>query len=353
MKHCLTVMKKTFQLLGQGDYLMGGPEGNEHGIMLWYPKHPIIPSIPKAGPDRRYLAMIAYIGGDFNVCGGKFYGSNVENTMKGLPRSILLAFLNDPVTSEPLALMSANLLSSMRTGAVPGLATSYLAHREASTLGIIGSGVINRACLLGVAHAHKALERVIIYDIAEERAETFVQEMKERHSLDLSFHIADSMEKAVRESDIISVATAGSKRPEFSSEWLKDGSLLLLSALSSLPDDYLFNCHIVVDDWKMHDSWLQEVSGCKEKEEDVFDMLPSGQVLKYVTEGKMTTSNIQNLSEIVLDPSRFVRGTEKKVLFIAGGLPVEDVAWGYTVYQEAIRLGIGQKLKLWDEPYWL
>ncbi len=50
----------------------------------------------------------------------KFYGSNGRNVRKGLPRSILMATLNDVETGQPLAYMSANLLSAMRTGAVPG-----------------------------------------------------------------------------------------------------------------------------------------------------------------------------------------------------------------------------------------
>ena len=45
--------------------------------------------------------MPAYLGGRFNVCGNKWYGSNMANTKKGLPRSILTVMLNDVETGAP------------------------------------------------------------------------------------------------------------------------------------------------------------------------------------------------------------------------------------------------------------
>lgn len=60
------------------------------------------------------------------MAGCKWYGSNHENLKKGLPRSILMVTLNDPDTGAPKAFMSGNLISSMRTGAVPGVGVRYL-----------------------------------------------------------------------------------------------------------------------------------------------------------------------------------------------------------------------------------
>ena len=39
------------------------------------------------------------------------------------------------------------------------------------------------------------------------------------------------------------------------------------------------------------------------------------------------------------------------ILYSVGGMPVEDVAWGKTVYETALEKGIGTKLNLWDAPY--
>ena len=38
------------------------------------------------------------------------------------------------------------------------------------------------------------------------------------------------------------------------------------------------------------------------------------------------------------------------IIFSVGGMPVEDIAWGETVYKNALKKGIGQELPLWDVP---
>ena len=115
---CIQVMDEVFDLLGQGDYLMGAPNHNSHGIKIYFPKETPFPGMPVKGPDRRFMALVGYLGGKFHVCGEKWYGSNLANREKGLPRSILTTVLNDPDTGAPLAIMSANALSAARTGAV-------------------------------------------------------------------------------------------------------------------------------------------------------------------------------------------------------------------------------------------
>lgn len=123
---CIQVMDEVFDLLGQGDYLMGAPNHNSHGIKIYFPKETPFPGMPVKGPDRRFMALVGYLGGRFHVCGEKWYGSNLANREKGLPRSILTTVLNDPDTGAPLAIMSANALSGARTGAIPAVRPSIL-----------------------------------------------------------------------------------------------------------------------------------------------------------------------------------------------------------------------------------
>ena len=108
MERCIEVMDEVLELLGQGDYLMGTPNHNAHGIKIYFPKEPKFPDMPKKGPDRRFMALVAYLGGRFHVCGEKWYGSNIANRDRGLPRSILTTLLNDPDTGAPIAFLSAN-----------------------------------------------------------------------------------------------------------------------------------------------------------------------------------------------------------------------------------------------------
>ena len=69
---------------------MGGPTQHHHGMMIHFPEEARGPRMPVKGPDRRFMAMVSYLGGDYHMCGAKWYGSNKENPKRGLPRSILL-----------------------------------------------------------------------------------------------------------------------------------------------------------------------------------------------------------------------------------------------------------------------
>ena len=134
MSKCVDCMEDLLVTLNKGDYMMGGENHNSHGCMIMFPDDPKFPGMPKNGPDRRFMAMPAYLGGKHQLAGMKWYGSNIENKEKGLPRSILMMMLNDKDTGAPLALMSANLLSSYRTGGIPGVGAKYLARKDSKPL---------------------------------------------------------------------------------------------------------------------------------------------------------------------------------------------------------------------------
>mgnify|MGYP000696246477 CR=1 FL=1 len=176
MKRCIGVMDEAFALLGKGDYVMGGPNRNSHGMRLWFPLEPQHPGMPNGGPDQRFLTLPAYLGGRFHACGNKWYGSNIHNPSKhGLPRSILLMILNEAETARPLAIMEANLLSGMRTGAVIGLSARYLARKDSQRLGVIAAGPISKFCTRAIAAELPSLTRVSVYDIVPEKGAAFAE----------------------------------------------------------------------------------------------------------------------------------------------------------------------------------
>src|SRR5699024_5332331 len=123
--------------------------------------------------DRRFCAMVAYLGGKYNLAGTKWYGSNIENRHRGLPRSIHSIILNDPDNIKPLAFMSGNLLSQMRTGAVPGVGSKYLARKSSEKVGIIGAGMVGKTTVLGITTALKDVKEVYVYDAYRSASEDF------------------------------------------------------------------------------------------------------------------------------------------------------------------------------------
>jgi ornithine cyclodeaminase len=348
MHKCVDVMEKTFKLMGAGDYLLGGPSGYEHGIKLWFPQKPGGPRMPVDGPDRRFMAMIAYLGGDVHLCGTKWYGSNTENPAKhGLPRSVLLVIINDPDTGAPLAIMDGNLISAMRTGAVIGLGARHLANKDAEVAGIVAASVISKTCLMALAVGTPKLKDVKVFDIDRQKAKTFSQEMGQQ--LDLNVYPVDSLEEAVIDSDVISTATAGAKDPFYATEWFKPGAFFGLSSEAKLADDLWLNSRIVSDNWQMHMQWREEIHKAPEGQRKI----PIHEKLHdLILSGKMKDENIVEMGHIVTGTTAGRESEEQRVILATGGMGTEDVAWGYAVYKQAIEKGIGRKLKLWDKPYW-
>ena len=348
MHKCVDIMDKAFKLMGEGDYLMGGPSGNHHGIKLWFPKEQRGPRMPIEGPDRRFMALISYLGGEFHLCGTKWYGSNTENPMKhGLPRSVLLVILNDPETGAPLAIMDGNLISAMRTGAVIGLGAKYLANKVAEVAGIVAAGVISKSCLMALAVSMPNLKDVKVFDLDRQKAEAFSQEMEQK--LGLNVYPVDSLEKVVRDSDVISTATSGVKGPVFKTEWFKHGAFFGLSSEAALADDLWLGSKVVADNWQMHMDWREE----SQKAPEELRKPPIHETLhQLIHEGRMQDADIVEMGQVVTGATQGRENEKQRIILATGGLGIEDVAWGYTVYHQAVEKGLGQKLRLWEKPYW-
>ncbi|MBW1699242.1 MAG: ornithine cyclodeaminase [Deltaproteobacteria bacterium] len=347
MRNCVDVMDRAFKLLGRGDCLMGGPSGNHHGMKIYFPKEPRGPRMPVDGPDRRFMALVSYLGGDFHVCGAKWYGSNIENSTRGLPRSILLVIINDPETAAPLAIMDGNLISAMRTGAVIGLGAKYLVKKEAEVAGIIAAGVISKTCLMALAVGMPNLKEVKVFDINREKAEAFAREMGEK--LGIKIVAVDSMETAIRESDAVSSATSRVKIPHFEPQWFKPGAFLGLSSDAHLTEDFWLGAKVVADNWKMHIDWREETSRIPE---EIRKPPLYGNLHQLILDGRMKDDDVLEMAQIVAGAVVVRENEKQRIVYITGGMGIEDTAWGFTVYEKARKKGLGKKLKLWDRPYW-
>ena len=345
---CIDVEEEIFKLLSVGDYVMGGDKHNSHGISMKFPKESEFPNMPVDGPDRRFMAMPAYVGGRFNVAGEKWYGSNIINPQRGLPRSILMVMLNDVDTCEPLVLMSGNVISSVRTGCVPGVGTRYLVRKGAEVCTCIGAGPIGKACFEAIRLEAKDLKEIVVYDLFKEKAEAFANEMAEKYGL--RGRAADTMEEAVRAGDVVSVAASSLKPITLQNDWLKPGSLLLFSGRCNVDEEYFSSANIVWDNPKMHETYFDEHMLLPENERFVNGI--GVQIYRMMYEGKLPpVTESTGLGDIILGKKEGRTSDDQRFCFIAGGMPVWDVGWGYELYLKAKEMGLGQTLKLWDSPY--
>lgn len=347
---CVDVAEEVFSLLSQGDYLMGGSNHNSHGMGIVFPKETPFPNMPVAGPDRRFVAMPAYLGGRFDVCGLKWYGSNAANPQKGLPRSVLTVLLNDKDTGEPLCFMSANLISAMRTGAVPGVAARHLANKDAEVVTVIGCGPINKSCYQAVMSQLKNVKKVICYDLFEEKAQALADWAKEEYGIE--GEAATDLEYAMSQGDVVTVAASRLKPLHLDHKWVKKGATILLSGPAKGDDELWLNSKIIYDNIHLHEAYVEEAIASGDKA-GYYAGVIGGPVYTLIDDGKLPAlADSTSLGDIVRGEKEGRTSADESIIFIACGMAVFDVAWGYEMYQNALKKGIGQKLLLWNEPHW-
>ncbi len=348
---CVETIDEMFKVVGEGDYIMGGISENEHGQRIYFPVEKKFPNMPVAGPDRRFMAMVAYLGGSFNVCAEKWYGSNIENPKRGLPRSVLVVVLNNVETGEPFAFMSANLLSAMRTGSIPAVGAKYLASKNARMAAVIGAGVIGKATITCMKAALPDLTKAVVYDLNMEKAGAFCAEMSKE--LGFAFEVANSMEEAVRAADVITIATAGSSTPILKTEWVKPNAFIASQGTADIPNDLFVSSRVVFDEIKMHRQWKEEEEAIPESQAAKRLGFPGSGVFRLCEEGKIDEASLGSLSEIAYGSKPGRNNENERFILIIGGMPVEDAAWGTALYRNAVKMNIGQELVLWEEPHWM
>ena len=350
MKSCVDVMEDLLVTLYKGDYVMGGANHNSHGCMIMFPDDPQFPGMPKNADDRRFMAMPAYLGGSYQLAGMKWYGSNVDNKKVGLPRSILMMMLNDKDTGAPLALMSANLVSAYRTGGIPGVGAKYLARKDSKVVSIIGPGVMGKTSLAAFVSVCPNLDTVKIKGRSQRSLDTFTRFIREELPQIKNIEICDSVEEAVKDSDIISFTTTVrddvSSFPYINGDWIKKGALISMPSAARFDDDFLAGCKLVVDNSKLYEAW---------EEEYPYPTYPQVQIIgtKFTDlkhDGKIKAEDIIDITDIIEKRHPGRTSDDEIIVYSVGGMPVEDIAWGGTVYRNAVKLGIGIKLPLWDKP---
>lgn len=353
MAGCITAMEEMFKLLKAGDFRMGGPNNNSHGVMMFFPDDSPFPNMPVNGPDRRYMAMPAYLGGEFDMVGMKWYGSNCDNKEKGLPRSILMLTLNDKDTGAPLAYMSANILSAYRTGAVPGVGMKYFAREDSKVFGVVGPGVMSKTTLDAAMAVRPGIRTVKIKGRSKKSLQSFIDYAKAKYPSITEYLTVDTIEEAVRDSDILSVATSAptgdpSLYPYVQEEWLKPGCVICCPAAARFDDDFLLNrARNVTDNIALYEAWAEEIPY------PAYNTIPIPAVhyMDLIHAGTMKREQIDDLGDIITGTVPAIRNEDDIIVYSIGGMPIEDVAWGTIVYRNALEQGIGTKLNLWKEPY--
>ena len=344
-------------LLSEGDYLMGGRAHNDHGVQLIFPEKSDIPNFPLAdSADRRFMAMPAYLGGRFHVAGEKWYGSNGNNRSIGLPRSILMMMLNDVETGKPLAYMSGNLLSSMRTGAMPGLAAKLLARDDSKVLTLVGPGVICRSSLRAIMSQRFDIDTIKIKGSSPTSANAIKMKeyIEENYPQVKNIVLCRDMEEALKDADIITEAVSCKEGewPEYKREWLKPGALVISTSTFNMEHKSIVDLKKVIDNYGMYENYAEEDNvGYDENGNRLHTGCMGEDFVYMVQDGLIERDSLTTFGEIIRGKKPGRESDDEIILVSIEGMPTEDVAWAYECYTYSLVHDIGTKLKVWDRPY--
>jgi len=335
--NCVETMEYVFDLFDRGQVLMGDPGQDMHGHVTTFPGELSDSEGLGGGPDRRFSAMPAYVGGDVHMAGIKWYGSNVENPAeRGIPRSLHTITLNDPESGAPLAIMDGQVISAMRTGAVAAAGAAAIQGNRAEVATIVGPGVIGQTSALGLDAALDTLDEIRIYHPDQHKAAAFKTEMED--DLDAAVIPTSDLQSAVNDADVTVAAAAADPPPRIDGSWLPDDALVIplgdcRTDLDAFDDDRMF-CDV-------RENTLEFADGLGW---NVYDA-----VLSAVEDGKIARSELRALHEVVGGSD--AESTVGRSMFYSPGLPMEDVAWASRVYERANERDLGETLTLFEEPY--
>jgi ornithine cyclodeaminase/alanine dehydrogenase-like protein (mu-crystallin family) len=224
-----------------------------------------------------------------------------------------------------LAVIEADKLGQIRTGAASGVATRWMARVDTKVVGIIGTGRQAHRQVEAVCQV-RPINQVMAYSRSPERLSQFCTEIRER--LGVLCHAASSPDEVVEAADVL-VTITNSSSPVFKGESLRPG--IHINAAGSnflikreLDETCIRRCRSIVVDSKDQ------------------ARIECGEFLAPLQKGRLTWDQIRELSEVVT--ARSLPRTDPKdiTLFKSLGVALEDVAVAAKVYQLAREQDVGK-----------
>ncbi len=269
---------------------------------------------PRRRVQMRNRTLLHYMAaGDNQIhrVGLKAYASNPA---VGAPNFVVLLFNSE--TAGLLATIDANHLGQIRTGAASGVATRWMARKDATRLAVFGSGFQAATQLEAVACA-RDLERVHVYSRSQQRREAFAARMSDR--LDLDVRATESPEEALEGADIV-ITVTNAREPVFDGNSLPQGA-----HINAAGSNHAKRREI--------DSLTVERSAVVAVDSLAQAKMEAGDLIQAVDDGKFDWASACELHEILngVHPGR--KSEDHVTLFESQGLAIEDIAVAEHLYQ--------------------
>jgi alanine dehydrogenase len=280
--------------------------------------------IARGAVENRPRLRLGLEGGRLNVMAA----ADVElqraavKTYVGFPegaRFVVALFAADG--PELLALVEADRLGRLRTGAASAVAARLLARPKAQTLGLIGSGRQAESQLTCLRAALPELECVVAYSRDSGRLEAFC----ERFDCEPGEYLTDAAEQDV----VVTITT--SRDPVLRGEWLRPGALVCAAGANRVEARELDNAVLERATFVCCDSLEQA-------------RIEAGDLVEPVERGVLDWLEVHELAEVVGGETTGRQHDDDIVLFKSTGIAAEDVAAAAFVYERALERGVGSTL---------
>jgi ornithine cyclodeaminase/alanine dehydrogenase-like protein (mu-crystallin family) len=232
--------------------------------------------------------------------------------------------LYDAHTGVLLALIEANLLGQLRTGAASAIATKYLARTDAHVMALFGTGYQAQTQLEAISK-ERTLQEVRVYSRSREHRAGFAQLMSER--LGLNIVPADTPHTAVTGADIVTTITTSSE-PVFDGNDLTPGAHINAAGSNSAIRAELDTIAVARANAIFTDDTEQA-------------RIESGDLIRAYERNALNWASVRLISEVVAGRCIGRTGVEDITLFESHGIALWDLAVAADVYERAQARDLG------------
>jgi ornithine cyclodeaminase/alanine dehydrogenase-like protein (mu-crystallin family) len=233
-----------------------------------------------------------------------------------------LVTLFDSDRATILAVIDADALGQIRTGAASAVATKYMARQDASVMGLLGSGWQAESQLAAVAQV-RALSEVRVYSPTKSNREKFAATMSER--LSLNVRAVKSAELAVTGADIVTTITTA-RDPILKGKWLAPGMHINAAGSNHIKRRELDTLAVQLSQVLAVDTLEQA-------------RVEAGDLVQAADEECFFWERAVELGEIVAGRRAGRESADQITLFESQGLAAQDLVIADAVYQRVVAGG--------------
>ena len=275
-------------------------------------------------PGKSYLHYMAAADATGGYMGLKIYSSAKEGLRFIVP-------LFNVTTGDLAAIIEADFLGQVRTGAASGVATRWMARENVRVVGIIGTGLQARTQLEAIAAVRK-LGAVRVCGRDANRREKFVAEMAAQ--LRVPVRSAANAEEAVRDADIVITSTT-STNPVVEGRWLKKGTHINAIGANfpqkrELDAEAVERCDVIAVDSREQSK------------------LESGDLIQVFGQDDKRWNRVAEMADIVGGKAPGRTNPEQITLFKSNGIAIEDIVVAGQIYELARQRKIGREIPMWE-----